>query len=89
VFATLLGPNPAPLASDAVGRYAFAVYDEGGLLDMNLAGFPGWAGSSATNPEPTPTPWQMNVGRKGTLAFADLGALPAAPMASQMKKIVG
>jgi hypothetical protein len=89
VFVTLLGPNPAPLASEVVGRYAFVVYDEGGLLDMNLAGFPSWAGSSADNPEPTPTPWQVNVGRKGTVAFADLDALPAAPTSSQMNKIVG
>jgi hypothetical protein len=89
VLVTLRGPNPAPLASDVVGRYAFAVYDEGALLDMNLAGFPAWAGSSADNPEPTPTPWQVNVGRKGTIAFADLGALPAAPTSSQTNKIVG
>ncbi len=89
VLVTLRGPNPAPLASDVVGRYAFAVYDEGGLLDMNLAGFPAWAGSSAGNPEPTPTPWQVNAGRKGIIAFADLGALPAAPTSSQMNKIVG
>ena len=89
VLVTLQGPNPAPLPSDVVGRYAFAVYDEGGLLDMNLAGFPAWAGSSASNPEPTPTPWQVNVGRKGTVAFADLGGLPGAPTSSQMNKIVG
>jgi len=89
VLVTLRGPNPAPLPSDLVGRYAFAVYDEGGLLDMNLAGFPAWAGSSADSPEPTPTPWQVNVGRKGIIAFADLGALPAPPTSSQMNKIVG
>ncbi len=89
VLVTLRGPNPAPLPSDVVGRYAFAVYDEGGLLDMNLAGFPVWAGSSADTPEPTPTPWQVNVGRKGIIAFADLGALPAPPTSSQMNKIVG
>lgn len=89
VLVTLQGPNPTPPPGDLVGRYAFAVYDEGGLLDMNLAGFPAWAGSSASNPEPTPTPWQVNVGRKGTLAFADLGALPIAPTSSQMNKIAG
>ena len=89
MLVTLQGPNAAPPPGDVVGRYAFAVYDEGGLLDMNLAGFPAWAGSSADNPDPTPTPWQVNVGRKGTIAFADLGALPAAPTSSQMRKIVG
>ena len=89
VLVALRGPNPAPQPSDLVGRYAFAVYDEGGLLDMNLAGFPAWAGTTADNPEPMPTPWQVNVGRKGTIAFADLGALPTSPTSSQMNKIVG
>ena len=89
VLVTLRGPDPAPQPSDVVGRYAFAVYDEGGLLDMNLAGFPAWAGTSAANPQPTPTPWQVNVGRKGTIAFAELGALPTPPTSSQINKIVG
>jgi hypothetical protein len=48
----------------AVGRYAYAVYDEGGLLDMNVAGYP------AVN-----APSAIDVGRKGVLAFADLTAL--------------
>jgi Tfp pilus assembly protein PilX len=48
-----------------IGRYAYAVYDEGGLLDINVAGFP--------SPTPAPAP---TSGRKGTIAFADLTALP-------------
>src|SRR6266478_9186876 len=89
VLVTRHGPDLVPLPSDVIGRYAFAVYDEGGLLDMNLAGFPTWAGTTADNPQPTPTPWQVNVGRKGNIAFADLGALPTPPTSSQMNKIVG
>jgi hypothetical protein len=46
-----------------VGRYAYAVYDEGGLLDTNAAGYP----------SPTTI---LQYGRKGSLAFADLTALP-------------
>ena len=46
-----------------VGRYAYAVYDEGGLLDMNAVGYP----------SPTTI---LQYGRKGSLAFADLTALP-------------
>src|SRR5689334_6654466 len=53
-------PVPAVL-----GRYAYAIYNEGGLLDVNVAGFP----------SPTPNPVSY-VGRKGTVAFADLTALP-------------
>lgn len=46
-----------------VGRYAYAVFDEGGLLDANVAGFPSTVDGT-------------NIGRKGSLAFADLTALP-------------
>jgi hypothetical protein len=45
-----------------VGRYAYAIYDEGGLLDINAAGYP----------SPTTI---LQYGRKGSLAFADLSAL--------------
>jgi hypothetical protein len=47
----------------AVGRYAYAVYDEGGLLDANVVGLP------------SPTPAVTEVGRKGHVAFADLTAM--------------
>ena len=73
-----------------VGRYAFAVYDEGGLLGMNMAGYPGWPNSVACSANPSPTPWLVNVGRKGTMGFADLTALGTyAPTQSQVDKIVG
>lgn len=47
-----------------VGRYAYAVYDEGGLLDINVAGYPYGTGAG--------TPSATDIGRKGILAFADL-----------------
>jgi Tfp pilus assembly protein PilX len=40
VLITTQGPNSAPAPADVIGRYAYAVYDEGGLLDLNVAGFP-------------------------------------------------
>jgi hypothetical protein len=49
-----------------LGRYAFAVYDEGGLLDLNVAGFPS---TNSVNPS-----YLSSIGRKGVLAFADLTA---------------
>ena len=58
-----------------IGRYAFAVYDEGGLLDMSLAGYPNWSGNPGGSCDPAPTPWLTNVGRKGTVGFADLTGL--------------
>jgi hypothetical protein len=66
----LAGPAviSAPDAS-VVGRYAYAVYDEGGLLDINVAGYP--------IPSTAPASWTTDIGRKGVLAFADLTALPA------------
>jgi hypothetical protein len=76
VLVTAQGPNTAPPPNAVIGRYAFAVYDEGGLLDMNLAGYPGtWGTNVQANPAPSPTPWQTNVGRKNNVAFADLTAL--------------
>jgi hypothetical protein len=82
VLVTAQGPVQAPAPSAVIGRYALAVYDEGGLLDMSMAGYPSWSGVADTNcppsptPFPSPTPWQINVGRKGIMAFADLSALP-------------
>ena len=49
-------PNPS-----VIGRYAYALYDEGGLVDANVAGYP--TGTSI-----------YQYGRKGSLAFADLTA---------------
>jgi Tfp pilus assembly protein PilX len=49
--------------ASAIGRYAYVIYDEGGLLDMNVAGYP----SVSTTAQ---------VGRKGSTAFADLTQIP-------------
>ena len=80
VLITAQGPAPTPAPSAVIGRYAFAVYDEGGLLDMNLAGYGDYAGGGGGGgPNPSPTPWAVNVGRKGVLGLADLTALPGSP----------
>ena len=62
----------------AVGRYAYAIYDEGQLLDANVAGYP--AGTTADQP-----------GRKGPVAFADLTepTLPYPLTQAQINSIVG
>ena len=44
VLVTAQGPNTALAPNAVIGRYAFAVYDEGGLITMNLGGFPTYAG---------------------------------------------
>jgi len=54
-------------ADPVAGRYAFAIYDEGSLLDMNAAGYP-----SVITPGTTP----YTPGYKNSLAFADLQQLP-------------
>jgi hypothetical protein len=56
--------NPDPLV---IGRYAYAIYDEGGLLDTNVAGYP--TGTIVTQ-----------SGRKGSAAYADLTALGNYPI---------
>ena len=60
VFVTNQGPQTigAP-NTNVLGRYAFAVYDEGGLLDVNVAGYPSPSTASQS-------------GAKGVLAYADL-----------------
>lgn len=60
---TLTAPD-----SSVIGRYAYAIYDEGGLLDANVAGFPGGLTnypSAATNV----------VAMKGSAALADLSQI--------------
>lgn len=73
VLVTPQGPGPTPVPSSVIGRYAYAVYDEGGMLDANVAGFPYHAPPSQS---PTPGVPLSDIGRKGSVAFADLRALP-------------
>jgi hypothetical protein len=66
----ITGPN-----NSVIGRYAYAIYDEGGLVDMNAAGYP-----SPTPANTADIPWNnwrslSQYGRKGSLAFADLKGL--------------
>jgi hypothetical protein len=93
VLVTAQGPNSAPAPSAVIGRYAFAAYDEGGLLDMSVAGYPNFPVTPGGACNPAPTPWLTNVARKGTIGFADLTALPAAPSTflpqNQLDNIVG
>ncbi len=68
-------------ANFAVGRYAYAIYDEGGLLDVNVAGYP--------SPTPAGTPV---AAYKASTAVTDLTQIPPtpAPLAqSQINNIVG
>jgi len=77
VFVTTAGPTViAAPTSTVVGRYAYAIYDEGGLLDINVAGFP----SNTT---------AAQIGRKGSLVSADLTQLASLPQSPQIDRIVG
>jgi Tfp pilus assembly protein PilX len=51
-----------------VGRYAYAIYDEGALLDVNAAGFPSNSGVTT------------QFATKGAIAFADLTQLGTGTM---------
>ncbi len=52
VFVTGNGPTVITVPNPSViGRYAYAVYDEGGLLDMNVAGYP--TGTSTARYQPS------------------------------------
>lgn len=64
VYVTSQGPQTLSAPSKtAIGRYAYAIYNEGALLDVNVAGYP--ADASTTSPP-------VSYAAKGSLAFADL-----------------
>jgi hypothetical protein len=81
VIVTRAGPTPfaswdATLADPtnnnyAIGRYAYAVYDEGGLLDMNVVAYP--------TPAATPIEFLSDLGRKGVPAWVDPTAVVPTP----------
>src|SRR5574338_358056 len=81
VFVTARGPTPSPAPADVIGRYAFAIYDEGGLLDANLVGLPSPTPGGVTIASPSPSR-TVYPSRKGTVAFADLTALRLPPLGS-------
>ena len=57
VFVTAAGATPSPAPADVIGRYAYAIYDEGGLLDANLVGLP------SPSPGPVSTPFSIPYSR--------------------------
>jgi hypothetical protein len=59
----------------AVGRYAYAIYNEGGVLDMNAAGYP--ADPTSPGAPNSNGLTSAQISRKGSLALADLTQLPA------------
>jgi Tfp pilus assembly protein PilX len=85
------GSNPAPTNPSAsgvtwsstngntvVGRYAYAIYHEGGLLDANVAGYPSFAASDTGTAQ---------YAYKPALATADLTQLGLSQ--SQVNQLVG
>jgi hypothetical protein len=82
----LADPTPTNV-NYAVGRYAYAVYNEGGLLDMNAAGYPGTDAASGSTGLTA-----AQIGKKGSLALADLTQLAAGAVnltQAQINNIVG
>jgi hypothetical protein len=75
----LNSPSSATLGTDAVTqRYAYAIYDEGGTLDMNVVGSPMNTPNSISA-----TPYSPLQSYKNALAYADLTQLPiVAPTSS-------
>jgi hypothetical protein len=93
VFVTSAGVTPSPPPADVIGRYAYAIYDEGGLLDANLVGLPSPTPGAVTIASPSPSR-TVYPARKGTIAFADLTALRltstgSTPDPLTISKIVG
>lgn len=60
-----------------LGRFAYMIFDEGGLLDVNVAGCPSGIGAAQAS-------------RKGTLAFADLARLGLSMgVPNQVDRLIG
>ena len=88
ILASRNGTNPmawsnslvasATNSQSVVGRYAYIIYNEGGLLDMNVAGYPADPGTTGT-----PTTFAY----KNALAMADLTQLGLTQ--AQVNSIVG
>jgi hypothetical protein len=75
VFVTDQGPTVLTAPSKkTIGRYAYAIYDEGGLLDANVAGVPSNMVTNAAYPSTAPNTNLLvwGSGNKGSEAFADL-----------------
>lgn len=75
VMITSTGPKVLMVPDlTTIGRYAYAIYDEGGLLDINAAGYPyhstGTDGSGNTTYGDGISP--TDIGRKGGVPLADL-----------------
>ncbi len=64
------GTATGTASTNAIGRFAYNVYDVGGLLDANVAGNPGLSGTDLQT-------------IKGTLAGADLSVIPGIGTAAQ------
>ncbi len=78
VFLTSSGPVVLTTPStNVIGRYAYAIYNEGGLLDVNVAGFPSQTATNSLHPTSSNPDNLQNWGyaNKGSIAFADLTTL--------------
>jgi len=77
---TLTSSMTASGADPVVGRYAFAIYHEGGLLDVNAAGYPHTSGTGAGG--------TYLSAHKNSLAYADLTQLPGGLTSAQIDELV-
>lgn len=87
VFVTTKGPEVLTEGkTNVIGRYAYAIYDEGGLLDINAAGYP--ESTPLKKIDTTTTPNKVwGSGNKGGSTAADLTVLGLTQ--SEINQIVG
>ena len=69
--------------STVIGRYSYVIYDEGGLLDINNAGYP-----TTTTFSPTIAVSALDAARKGPMALADLTQIPGITTATMQDSVV-
>jgi len=78
------GSNPGSASSSVVGRYAYAIYNEGGLLDINAAGYPSVAATTAPS---NASAISNQTVYKSAVSYADLTQLGLTQ--KQVDQIVG
>jgi len=71
-----LSDKSAANSNYAIGRFAYVIYDEGGLLDINVAGFPGSVRDSAFE------------SRRGLLPQVDLAGIPGIDTAANANAVI-
>ncbi len=75
-------PGANPPASPVIGRYAYVMYDESALIDMNVAGFTTASSNMVSSPADPTTGITQAINGKSYLSYADLTRIGFKPQSA-------